>query len=164
VTVAHNYNLSYLSGWHWEDAEGSSRLAWQKVCKTPSQPIAGYCSAHLSSKLHMRLKSGWLRFQAQQGRYKVHKTPFEQKRLGMVMCACHSNYCRKFKIRRSQSSMAKAKIWKITTAKRTEGMTEAVQCLSSKSEVLTSNSNSGRKKQKEWKKKEKKNQRHLLKK
>lgn len=43
-------------------------------------------------------------------------------------------------------------------------MTEAVQCLSSKSEVLTSNSNSGRKKQKEWKKKEKKNQRHLLKK
>jgi hypothetical protein len=58
-----------------------------------------------------------------------------------MSCTCHLSYSGKPKIGRLQSMLGKSEppISKINSAKRAGSMTEAVECLPSKNEVLGSN-------------------------
>jgi hypothetical protein len=74
---------------------------------------------------------------------KVHKTLYQQKKLGVVACTCHLGYGRKRQIGESLPRQAPAKSMiisqRVTRAKMVGGMTQTIEHLpSSKCETLSS--------------------------
>jgi hypothetical protein len=75
-----------------------------------------------------RLSSGGLRFLASSGK-NVCKAPFQQKKLGVLVCACHPSYGEKHKIGGLKSRSTWAKSETLSKVTRAGGVTQGVECL-----------------------------------
>jgi hypothetical protein len=67
--------------------------------KSPSQPIAGHCSVHLSSQNTQETKIGRIAVLGQTGQKSLWDPISMGEELGLVACTCHPSYGRKSKIK-----------------------------------------------------------------
>jgi hypothetical protein len=138
--MVHSYNPSYTGGergeWQFQTSMG------KKMYKTTSQPIAEHGSAHLSSQLFWRLRSGKTMVSLAK---KCVRPCLKRKNLGVVVRAiipatvgytvpATVGYTIPATVGKivAQDSLCKKQnpISKITRGKRAGGVAQAVECLS----------------------------------